>query len=95
MEAEQSVMQHFQRSDTDFKVFVVTKFHLLTFLLDSTKSQHNLTLTEGKKKTALKAVEKFHPNGVLPLIIKFLAKSTLFADSRSSEDILNTIKYLG
>lgn len=72
----------------------ITPYHLLAYLLDPTKPQHLLALTDDEKSCALKAAKELLPSGFLPLIIQFLAKSDPFTDIMFDEEILKTSKAL-
>lgn len=68
----------------------ITPYHLLAFLIDPTKTQ-SLTYTE--KNIALQTAKELYPDsGLLPLIIKFLAKSEPFNDIMFQDDILKSVK---
>lgn len=72
----------------------ITPYHLLAYLLDPTKPQHSVALTDDEKSSALTAAKELLPTGFLPLIIQFLAKSNPFIDIMFDEEILKTSRAL-
>lgn len=95
---------HFEETDFNLKqmsIFqkryeqCVTAHHLLAFLLDPTKSQQKQTLTEKEKTLVLETVKEFYPDSdLLPLIVKYLARSEPFTDIMFDNNILKNVKPL-
>lgn len=68
----------------------VTPAHLLSYLLDPKTKDTSLELSADKKKQALKyAQKKFPHNSLLPLALKFCAKSTPFQKYIFEDDFVN------